>query len=229
MSTKKKFIKHNLPADKYEIVDTFSLSEGDYIVCDNCGKVIRNVAVVKDSHGNRYNVGLDCAETLSGIDEYDIIFWSDNFNRAKSIRAKIRSAKKKYNISPVVENFIGEKTLHVKLSGNGYYWSEDVTEDFLQKYLPELAKIAKVNYEYKPVDEDGFCVDNGGKIGRFTFYYELKTKEKWNYKYAYAEIWKDGQKIASGSNGGNNIAACMIECARMYNRAMFEAGLRPII
>lgn len=149
MGTNKKFIKHNLPVEKYEIIETYSLSESDYIVCDNCGKVIRNIAVVQDSHGKRYNVGLDCAETLSGIDEYDIMYWSDNFNRSKSIRAKIRNVSKKYNITPVVENFIGEKTPRIILSGDGFFWTEAETEEFLKKYLPELAMIARVNYEYQ--------------------------------------------------------------------------------
>lgn len=229
MGTKKKFIKHNLPVDNYEIIDTFSLSEGDYIVCDNCGKVIRNIAVVQDSKGRRYNVGLDCAETLSGIDEYDITFWSDNFNRAKSIRAKIRNAKKKYGITPIVKNIIGEKQPFIKISGNGYYWGEGVTEEFLKKYLPELAKIARVNYEYKPIDTGDFFIESGEMYGGFKFIYELKTNERFGHKYAYAEIWKDGQMLASGSNGGNNVDACITECARLYNRAMFESGLHPII
>lgn len=63
------------------------------------------------------------------------------------------------------------------------------------------------------------------------FFYEIKSKEyPWGlHQYAYAEIWKEGKMLASGSNCGRDKHACMVECASLYNRQMFNDGLRPII
>jgi hypothetical protein len=38
-------------------------------ICENCGKYITNIAIVKGSDDNRtYRIGLDCASTLTGIE-----------------------------------------------------------------------------------------------------------------------------------------------------------------
>ncbi|PCI63744.1 MAG: hypothetical protein COB38_13355, partial [Gammaproteobacteria bacterium] len=42
-----------------------SLFDADYIgCCDNCGKIICNIASVKDESGKCYEIGLDCKKTL---------------------------------------------------------------------------------------------------------------------------------------------------------------------
>lgn len=226
----KKFIKHELPADKYEIVETFSLSEGEYITCENCGKVIRNIAIVQDSKGKKFHVGLDCAETLSGIDEYDIAYWSENFNIAKTIRAKVNKARK-LGAEITVGNTYWNKNIQIRMQKPGVISrSEEVTEDFLKKYLPELAKVCKVNYDFAPISEDVFNIENGETFNGYTFYYKVKTKQmSWGeHKFAYAEAWKDGVKIGESTNGGCDKRACMTECARMFNKMSFDAGLRPL-
>ena len=38
-------------------------------ICENCGKYITNIAIVKGSNDNKiYRIGLDCASTLTGIE-----------------------------------------------------------------------------------------------------------------------------------------------------------------
>lgn len=229
----KKFIKHALPADNYRIVDTYSLGEDDYLVCDNCGKVIKNIAVVQNSKGNRYCVGMDCAETLSGITEDDIDYWNSDFERAKSIRAKVRKYTKK-GATIRVQNMMGTNSIYVDILKvenpeclGDYYSYEKVSADFLKKYLPELAKIAKVNFDFIPAKECSFYLVNSMYDG-YLFKKEIRTGE-YNCKYAYAEIYKDGELLASGSNGGNDGSALMSECIRLYNKVEFEKGLEPLI
>lgn len=229
----KKFIKHALPADKYEIVDTFSLGEDDYITCDNCSKAIRNIAIVKNSKGNNFSVGMDCAETLSGITQEDIDYWNDYFVRAKSIRAKIQKYKKKDAVIRV-QNTMGEryiyidilKTYNPKCLGD-YYSCEEVTEDFLKKYLPELAKIAKVNFEFIPVDRSAFYLVDDMYDG-YLFKREIRTNE-YGFTYLHAEIYKDGKLLGYEETVGRYDIAVINACYNLYNKVEFEKGLKPLI
>lgn len=232
----KKFIKHELPVDNYEIINTYSLSADNYITCDNCGKVIKNIAVIKNSKGQTFNVGLDCAETLSGIDDYDIAYWSNNFNIAKSIRAKVRKFQKQGGILRVQNSYWDLNNVNIELlrkleperSGD-YFMREELTFDFIKKYLPEFSKMAKVNTHFTPVPKSDYVLFKNGKFGGYTFKYELKNNKKYNFIYAYAEIWKDGQLISCASNGGRDEKSCLIECVNLYNKVSFENGLIPLV
>ncbi len=54
----------------YRLVDCYysgSLLDGGGTACQNCGKIITHVGIVEDAAGDRYSVGMDCAETLSGL------------------------------------------------------------------------------------------------------------------------------------------------------------------
>jgi len=56
----------NLPINtKYKIINVTALGDFEFTTCENCGKIIRNVATVEDLNGHRYDIGLDCAETLT--------------------------------------------------------------------------------------------------------------------------------------------------------------------
>ena len=236
----KKFIKHNLPVDNYQIVDTYSLGEDDYLVCDNCGKVIKNIAVVQNSKGKRYCVGMDCAETLSGITEVDIDFWNSDFVRAKSIRAKVRKYTKQGGIVRV-QNLMNTNRIFVDIMKienptclGDYYTYEEVGEEFLKKFLPELAKIAKVNYDYKPINEKSFKLNDDDTYGGYSFKYRIMQDDEYGCKYAYAEIYGNGVRengvlLATGENAGRDIESCIVECARLYNRVEFNKGLKPLI
>lgn len=232
---KKRIIRQQLPIDIYEIVDTFSLGEDDYSVCDNCGKVIKNIAVVKNSKGKLFNVGMDCAETLSGITEDDIFFWNSDFKQAKGIRARINKYKKQGAIIKVQNTYYDVEHIEVMILKTedpevlgDYYWRQDISEEYLKKYLPELYKIAMVNRDFVKVDNNSFALNQGNTYDGYTFKYELKQDDDYPFKYAYAEIYRNGKLLRTGSNGGRDIDSCLTECARLYNKEKFNAGLRPL-
>lgn len=63
----KNIIQRNLPLNiKYNLIDKkyISLIDGSGCTCDNCGKLIANIATVKSETGVTYNVGFDCLETF---------------------------------------------------------------------------------------------------------------------------------------------------------------------
>lgn len=78
--------------DTYEIVETWSNNEMDYLICDNCGMIIRHIAKVKNSHGKVFLIGMDCAKTLTGI-KGDFSFEYEHetrFNNAKQCYSKLK-------------------------------------------------------------------------------------------------------------------------------------------
>ena len=86
--------RYNLPINEnYTIIDSFytgGLENG--CPCDNCGKLLANVATIKNSAGVTFNVGLDCAETLSNVNGlFEVKAW---FAEAKALRAKINKLVK---------------------------------------------------------------------------------------------------------------------------------------
>lgn len=63
----KNIIKRNLPLNvNYTVVDKkyIPLLEGFGCTCDNCGKLIANIATVANPDGVRFNIGFDCLETF---------------------------------------------------------------------------------------------------------------------------------------------------------------------
>lgn len=63
----KNIIQRNLPLDvKYILIDKsyLSIENGGGCSCDNCGKLITNVATIKNESNKVYNVGFDCLETF---------------------------------------------------------------------------------------------------------------------------------------------------------------------
>jgi hypothetical protein len=67
MTKSKKVVQRALLLDqKYEVL---SIYRGDFLsgngtTCENCGKVISNIAEIKNSSNTVFQVGLDCAKTL---------------------------------------------------------------------------------------------------------------------------------------------------------------------
>ncbi len=64
----KTIIQRNLPLNiQYSLIDKkyipIEQSCGAY-TCDNCSKLIANVATVKSQDNNIYNIGFDCLETI---------------------------------------------------------------------------------------------------------------------------------------------------------------------
>lgn len=63
----KQIIQRALPLDvKYILTDKkyIPLLEGFGLGCDNCGKLIANIATVKNDNGETFSIGFDCLETL---------------------------------------------------------------------------------------------------------------------------------------------------------------------
>lgn len=64
-----------LPVNKtYKVLDVDYATIDCGTVCENCGRIISNIATVEDNDGHRYNVGLDCAETM-GMYSHSMGFW----------------------------------------------------------------------------------------------------------------------------------------------------------
>lgn len=93
----------NLPTDRnYKIKSiTYSkLEDGLATCCDNCNKVITNIAQLEDSLNKEWKVGLDCAETLSSIKNDFDEYWKleaakETFQKGKSFRSRILKELKK--------------------------------------------------------------------------------------------------------------------------------------
>lgn len=63
----KAVIERNLPLNtKYIVTDKkyIPLTEGFGCTCDNCNKLIANIATVKNEAGKSFNIGFDCLETV---------------------------------------------------------------------------------------------------------------------------------------------------------------------
>jgi len=66
MTATKNIIQRKLPLNvTYTLVDKkyISLVDGMGCTCDNCGKLIANIATISNG-GNRYNIGFDCLDTI---------------------------------------------------------------------------------------------------------------------------------------------------------------------
>lgn len=96
----KKVIQRSVPLNqRYEIVSSFyqSLEDGGGTICENCGRLITNVATIKgQSDGRMYAIGMDCAETITSIkDEWELHVAKVGFAQAKGARAAILKMIKK--------------------------------------------------------------------------------------------------------------------------------------
>ncbi len=109
----KTVIQRNLDLTKVyslEGVSYIPLIEGGGTCCDNCGKLISNIAHLK-SEGKSFYVGLDCMDTLLQQSE-TVLNWNDQYKynwifkaaiqKAKSTRTKIMKLKKEYKENLIV-------------------------------------------------------------------------------------------------------------------------------
>lgn len=96
----KRVIERSVPLNqRYEIVGSFyqSLEDGGGAICENCGRLITNIATIKgQGDGRMYSIGMDCAETITSIKhEWDFEMAKSEFQQAKSARAAILKMVKK--------------------------------------------------------------------------------------------------------------------------------------
>jgi hypothetical protein len=126
----------------YQILDSYYTGEGNGTICQNCGRYITNVAIIKSSKGVSYCVGMDCAETLSGISN-DFTFeyvHKANFNTAKQIYSALKRLIKKANEKGISYSILYKKD-HCRKDGDIVGGAEFHTVPFdvyLQwwKYVP---------------------------------------------------------------------------------------------
>lgn len=236
-----KVIKRNLPIQHYKILHSF-YSE-DYCTCSNCNKVLKNVAVVEGDDKKQYPVGLDCAATLSGINDHDIAYWDDAFKIAKQYRTKfIKKCKEhgKENVRAYVFNTSNDRNKFIvvnwyKPNAEIFDCSDknsvetlmisDMSLENVSKFLPEIANICLYNEKPKRYDEDkdlDKVPESGKKMDGYTIEYGLEEYKNWKDHYhAYAKIYDGSKLIQSNGNGGNNIDSAKKELLRILNSALY--------
>ena len=177
--------KYNLPLNvSYKIIETFTTE--DFVTCENCGKPLKNVAVVESSSNHKYYIGLDCAHTLQGITQDTIDYWNDEFNQAKQIRAKINRNRKKYDETEIhafnTYDEMDKITIYCYSSNKGdnrnFWFGETVTLDFCKRMLPEIFKIAKINTTYRPIDPKKETLFDENHLTFKNYVFDVKMKGK---------------------------------------------------
>lgn len=126
----KNIIQRALPLNQqYDVLYIIhsSVEDGNACGCDNCGRLISNIAAIKGQKGDQYNIGLDCLDTilqnnrqLLTSESYFKYMFSDKpaIQRAKSLRAKIIKKQK--------ENDSYKATLHINEEKKrfGFYFEQ---------------------------------------------------------------------------------------------------------
>jgi len=149
----KTIIKRNLPLNvTYTVINRkyVPLLDGYGQTCDNCGKLISNIATVKSANGV-YDIGFDCMETfllnnqiLSGFDI------KEHTRVKKMIPKVIRMAKQ-------IKEFIAINP-HFELVGLEYEKPRWETDWITWYYIPKNGKKYNTNIKLKDTDL-GFAVD----------------------------------------------------------------------
>lgn len=88
----KAIIERNLPLNtKYVVTGKkyIPLTEGFGCTCDNCNKLIANIATVKNEAGKSFNIGFDCLETV--LINNSLLSTNDikEYERAKAMIPKV--------------------------------------------------------------------------------------------------------------------------------------------
>lgn len=92
---KKNAKQYLLPLNiKYEIISARYGDAMDLTTCDNCNKAIKNIVHIKDENNVHHNVGLDCAKTLSQIEEKHLKTVETYFKHATNARNSFNKVKR---------------------------------------------------------------------------------------------------------------------------------------
>lgn len=142
-----------LPHDTtYALVGTRyagSLLDGAGQACANCGRLITQVGTVENARGERFEVGMDCAQTLSGIDQDGALQPAlAGFEQLAKLRAAVRKWGKAegQNFALTIEHTLSGQVL---VEGHrlgpraarlfSQYASPDTFDTILLAGCPELA------------------------------------------------------------------------------------------
>lgn len=131
---------YNLPhTDKYYLIGLVrGTLEENATCCDNCGAIISNIASIKNQKNEFYNVGLDCAETLTSLkDSEDFQFAKMNLRTANSI---LKAYKTHDNFE--IANYSNERGY----ASAQFTWTEN--------------KKTKDGFEYKKQNGSGLVFNN---------------------------------------------------------------------
>lgn len=125
----KQIIERKLPLNvKYVCTDKkyISLINGIGCTCDNCGKLIANIATVKSINGT-YNIGFDCLETFLLNNNLLEGFNVEEYEKVKKMIPKIlrfaKSLKETIELNNGLDGFKFERPTGY-FAGDGYitYW-----------------------------------------------------------------------------------------------------------
>ncbi len=131
--------RYNLSLDhRYRIISfdyCGSILDGGGTTCDNCGRIIVNIATVETEQGKKYTVGLDCAETLSLVDCND--FWKIKEQEAlhRKLTGYIKTIKKQQDQSVKVTYNIDQYGAYI------YFWAMRqyrMSTEIYNKYFKSL-------------------------------------------------------------------------------------------
>lgn len=203
--------RYNLPINEnYKLIDSFYTGGLDNAtVCDNCGKPIANVAVIKNSKEELFNVGLDCAETLTNLE--GLYSAKMDFEELKSIQSKIRKLQKEGK----------EISYEININGDLAVKTDDYTvltkdiifaNKYLKKYIDEVINPEKIGFSYvdknitipfeyfKPSENLNFNkkwnIDDYNVVVSVKPYYRMDTNEISGYD-PYLDVDLDGNNIYS--------------------------------
>lgn len=125
-----------------EYVTRQNLIDSEYVgCCDNCGKVIVNIATVVDNDtGKKYEIGLDCKKTLIDKPYIEKILETDDFfkeQKAKDYKRQLGHIEKflKYCAYPDVD-------ITLSLSDG---WIQ-ITDRMINKQFPDLGVVGNTLY-----------------------------------------------------------------------------------
>lgn len=150
----KVIIQRSLPLTQtYNLIETFysSAMDGGGHLCENCGRLISNIAKVQgETDKNIYYIGMDCAETLTGLKEsFTFEFQAKAaFQAGKSARQAIMKMQKKAKENNVpltitAETFDHEKNYYKEI-GAGIWRTK--TEPF-NPYYNNFKQYPKIQWE----------------------------------------------------------------------------------
>lgn len=109
----------------------------DFITCENCGKLIKNIAVVENETGEIRHIGIDCAATLTNISP-------DAIGQAKKlINREIRFIKSLKDVKTIV---IGGSIWFYKsiVTEWQHYWFLRCNQESYNKYMRYIPKDAVI-------------------------------------------------------------------------------------
>jgi hypothetical protein len=149
----KQIIQRNLPLNvKYILTDKkyipLEVSIGAYC-CDNCGKLIANIATVKNDLGNSYNIGFDCLETI--LINNSLLSTNDvkEYQRIKSMIPKVLRFSK-----TIKETAILNRENNLTLTGLKFEKQTYLSEFYTFYWLFDRAKPYNSYVKLKDMDFD---------------------------------------------------------------------------